>query len=116
MSYINENFLKLQDNYLFSTIAKKVDKFTRENPEKNIIKLGIGDVTKPIVPACIQAMQKAVTEMGTQIGFKGYGPEQGYEFLRKAIVEKDYKQRGIELSVDEIFVSDGAKCDSRKYS
>lgn len=111
MSYINENFLELQDSYLFSTIAKKVAQFTKENPNKKVIKLGIGDVTRPIVPACIKAMQKAVEEMGTQASFKGYGPEQGYEFLRKAIVENEYKIKGIDISEDEIFVSDGAKCD-----
>lgn len=111
MSYINENFLELQDSYLFSTIAKKVAKFTEENPDKKVIKLGIGDVTKPIVPACIKAMQKAVEEMGTQEGFRGYGPEQGYDFLRKAIAENDYKTRGVEIQEDEIFISDGAKCD-----
>ena len=111
MSFINENFLKLQDSYLFSTIAKKVTKYTEENPTKKIIKLGIGDVTKPIVPACIEAMHKAVDEMGTKEGFKGYGPEQGYPFLRKAIVENDYKARGVAIQEDEIFVSDGAKCD-----
>ena len=111
MSYINENFLELQDSYLFSTIAKKVVKFTEENPDKKIIRLGIGDVTKPIVPACCNAINKAVAEIGTQEGFKGYGPEQGYEFLRKAIVENDYKARGVDISEDEIFVSDGAKCD-----
>ena len=111
MSYINENFLELQDSYLFSTIAKKVAKYTEENPDKKVIKLGIGDVTRPIIPACTQAMHKAVDEMGTAQGFRGYGPEQGYDFLRKAIVENDYKKRGIEISEDEIFVSDGAKCD-----
>lgn len=111
MSLINENFLKLQDSYLFSTIAKKVAKYTEENPDKKIIKLGIGDVTKPIVPACLEAMHKAVDEIGTQEGFKGYGPEQGYSFLRKAIVENDYKARGAQIQEDEIFVSDGAKCD-----
>lgn len=109
MVNINENFLKLEDSYLFSTIAKKVAEFQKNNPEKKIIKLGIGDVTKPIVPAVVEAMHKAVEEMGTSVGFKGYGPEQGYEFLRKAIVENEYKDLGIEL--DEIFVSDGAKCD-----
>lgn len=97
MSLINENFLKLQDSYLFSTIAKKVAKFTEENPEKEIIKLGIGDVTRPIVPACIEAMHKAVDEIGTKEGFKGYGPEQGYDFLRDAIVKNDYKSRGIDV-------------------
>ncbi len=111
MSLINENFLELQDSYLFSTIAKKVAKFTEENPNKKIIKLGIGDVTRPIVPACVQAMHKAVDEVGTEEGFKGYGPEQGYEFLRKAIVKNDYQSRGIKILEDEIFVSDGAKCD-----
>ena len=111
MSFINENFLKLQDSYLFSTIAKKVAKYMEENPDKKIIKLGIGDVTKPIVPACLEAMHKAVEEIGTKEGFKGYGPEQGYPFLRKAIVENDYKARGTQIQEDEIFVSDGAKCD-----
>ena len=111
MSYINENFLKLQENYLFSTVAKKVAKYSKENPEKDIIKLGIGDVTRPIVPACIEAMNKAIKEIGTQEGFKGYGPEQGYEFLREAIIKNDYNTRGVELDLDEIFVSDGAKCD-----
>ena len=109
MSYINENFLELQESYLFSTVAKKVNEYSAKNPDKKIIKLGIGDVTKPIVPEVIKAMHKAVDEMGTEEGFKGYGPEQGYEFLRKAIAENDYKDLGIEI--DEIFVSDGAKCD-----
>ena len=111
MSLINENFLELQESYLFSTIAKKVAKFTEENPNKKIIKLGIGDVTRPIVPACLEAMHKAVEEMGTKEGFKGYGPEQGYDFLRKAIVENDYKSKNINIDMDEVFVSDGAKCD-----
>ena len=111
MSYINENFLRLEESYLFSMIAKKVEKFTKENPDKKIIKLGIGDVTKPIVPACIEAMHKAVEEVGTKEGFRGYGPEQGYGFLRKAIVENDYKARGIEIEEEEVFISDGAKCD-----
>ena len=112
MSYINENFMQLQESYLFSTIAKKVEKYTKENPNKTVIKLGIGDVTRPIVPECIKAMHKAVDEIGTQEGFKGYGPEQGYDFLRKAILENDYKSKGIDLEIDEIFVSDGAKCDT----
>ena len=106
---INENFLKLEDSYLFSTIAKKVAKYQKDNPDKRIIKLGIGDVTRPIVPAVIEAMHKAVNEMGTSEGFKGYGPEQGYEFLRNIIVKNDYMNLNIEA--DEIFVSDGAKCD-----
>ncbi len=111
MSFINENFLELQDSYLFSTIAKKVAKYSEENPDKKIIKLGIGDVTRPIIPACKEAMIKAVEEMSTEEGFKGYGPEQGYDFLRNAIVENDYKSREIDIMPDEIFVSDGAKCD-----
>ena len=111
MIKINENFMNLQDSYLFSTIAKKVAEYTEKNPDKKVIKLGIGDVTRPIVPAVIRAMKKAVEEQGTQEGFRGYGPEQGYDFLRKAIVENDYKARGIEIEEDEIFVSDGAKCD-----
>ena len=111
MSYINENFLELQDSYLFSTIAKKVADYTKQNPDKEVIKLGIGDITKPIVPACVEAMHKAVDEIGTSEGFKGYGPEQGYAFLRNAIVENDYKARGVNIEPDEIFVSDGAKCD-----
>ena len=111
MSYINENFLNLQESYLFSTVAKKVAEYTKNNPDKEVIKLGIGDVTKPIVPACLEAMHKAVDEIGTAEGFKGYGPEQGYEFLRKAIVENDYKARGVDIEPDEVFVSDGAKCD-----
>lgn len=109
MFYINENFLNLQDSYLFSTVAKKVAEFQKNHPDKKIIKLGIGDVTKPIVPAVVEAMHKAIDEIGTQEGFKGYGPEQGYDFLRNAISENDYKGLGIEP--DEIFVSDGAKCD-----
>ncbi len=112
MSFINENFLELQESYLFSTIAKKVAKYTEENPDKKVIKLGIGDVTRPIPKACIEAMHKAADEMGTLEGFKGYGPEQGYDFLRKAIVNHDYKLRGIDIAEDEIFISDGAKCDT----
>ena len=94
---------------MFSTIAKKVSEYQKNNPDKKIIKLGIGDVTKPIVPAIIEAMHKAVDEMGVAESFRGYGPEQGYEFLRKAIIENEYKDLGIEL--DEIFVSDGTEED-----
>lgn len=111
MIKINENFLELQDSYLFSTIAKKISEFQKENPEKKIIKLGIGDVTKPIVPAIIEAMKKAIDEMENLETFKGYGPEQGYDFLREKIVQCDYKKRNVEIDIDEIFVSDGAKCD-----
>ncbi len=111
MISINENFLELQDSYLFSTIAKKVAEYTKENPDKKVIKLGIGDVTRPIAPAVVEAMKKAVEELGTSSGFRGYGPEQGYEFLREVIVKNDYRARNIEIKEDEIFVSDGAKCD-----
>ncbi len=109
MAQINENYLKLPGSYLFSTIAKKVAEFQEKNPEREVIKMGIGDVTRPLVPAVIEAMHKAVDEMGTAEGFRGYGPEQGYDFLRNKIVENDYKGLGIEP--DEIFVSDGAKSD-----
>ncbi len=111
MIKVNENFLKLQDSYLFSTIAKKVAQFQEENPDKKIIKLGIGDVTRPIPKPILDAMHKAVDEMGVQETFRGYGPEQGYDFLREKIAECDYQKRGIDISKDEIFVSDGAKCD-----
>ena len=109
MININENFLNLQDSYLFSTVAKKVAEFQKNNPDKKVIKLGIGDVTKPIVPAVIEAMHKATDELANAETFMGYGPEQGYDFLRNAIMENDFKGLGIEA--DEIFVSDGAKCD-----
>ena len=112
MIKINENFLELQDSYLFSTIAKKVEEFQKNNPNKRIIKLGIGDVTRPIVPAVIDAMHKAVDEMGNNDTFRGYGPEQGYEFLREKIVDYDYKRIGVDIEKNEIFVSDGAKCDT----
>ncbi len=112
MITINENYLKLQDSYLFSTIAKKVAEFSKNNPDKKVIKLGIGDVTRPIIPAVCDAMHKATDEMSDIKTFRGYGPEQGYDFLREKIVEFDYKRRGIDIEVDEIFVSDGAKCDT----
>ena len=97
------------DSYLFSTVAKKVAEFQKSHPDKKIIKLGIGDVTRPIVPAVIEAMHKATDELAKSETFRGYGPEQGYDFLRNAIVENDFK--GLEIEADEIFVSDGAKCD-----
>ena len=111
MYTINENYLDLQGSYLFSTIAKKVNEYKENNPQADIIRLGIGDVTKPIVPAIIEALHKAVDEMGTSEGFHGYGPEQGYDFLKNAIADNDYKSRGCDISIDEIFISDGAKCD-----
>ena len=111
MIKINENFLELQDSYLFATIAKKVAEFTKENPDKKVIKLGIGDVTRPIPEAILEAMHKATDEFKKTETFRGYGPEQGYDFLREKIKENDYKTRGVEIDIDEIFVSDGAKCD-----
>ena len=111
MFTINENYLKLQGNYLFSTIAGKVNEYKANNQNADIIRLGIGDVTQPIVPAIIEALHKAVDEMGTEEGFHGYGPEQGYAFLRETIAREDYRARGCEIQADEIFISDGAKCD-----
>lgn len=112
MYRINDNYQKLPGSYLFSTIAKKVAAFTKANPDKSIIRLGIGDVTQPIVPAVIEAMHKAVDEMADAASFRGYAPDLGYDFLRSAIVENDYKKRGCSISEDEIFISDGAKSDS----
>ena len=111
MYTINENYLNLQGSYLFSTIAIKVNAYKEEHPVANIIRLGIGDVTQPIAPAIIKALHKAVDEMGTAEGLHGYGPEQGYEFLRNVIAKDDYQARGCDINADEIFVSDGAKCD-----
>ena len=111
MFKINENFLELQDSYLFSTIAKKIEAYKEKNPDKEIIRLGIGDVTRPIIPKTIEAMHKAVDEMSKTDTFKGYGPEQGYSFLREKIAKYDYIEKGVEIEADEIFVSDGAKCD-----
>ena len=112
MAKVNENYLKLPGSYLFSTIGKKVSAFQAANPDKKIIRLGIGDVTQPLAPAIIDAMHSAVDEMGNAETFRGYAPDLGYEFLRNAIVEGDYKSRGCQIEADEIFVSDGAKCDS----
>lgn len=112
MFKVNENYLKLQGNYLFSTIGKKVAAFVKENPEKKIIRLGIGDVTLPLVPAVTEAIHKATDEMGKEETFHGYAPDLGYEFLRKVILEQDYQTRGAKIELDEIFISDGAKSDS----
>lgn len=108
---INENFLKIESSYLFSNIAKKVKAYSAANPDKEIIRLGIGDVTRPLAPACIEAMHKAVDEMANAETFQGYPPEYGQDFLLEAILENDYKARGIDLEKTEIFVSDGAKSD-----
>lgn len=112
MFTINENYLKLPGSYLFSNIAKKINAYQSENPEAQILRLGIGDVTQPLAPAIIEALHKAVDEMANAETFHGYAPDLGYEFLRNAIAKNDYKDRGCDISADEIFVSDGAKCDS----
>ncbi|MDR0900732.1 MAG: LL-diaminopimelate aminotransferase [Methanobrevibacter sp.] len=109
---INENYLLLQNSYLFAEIAKRVEKFQEENPNKDIIKMGIGDVTKPLSPTVIKAFKDAVDEMGDPNHFMGYGPEQGYAFLQEAIIKHDFNPLGIDLDIDEVFVSDGAKCDT----
>ena len=112
MVTVNKNYLKLPGSYLFSNIAKKVNAYQSENPEAQILRLGIGDVTQPLAPAIIEALHKAVDEMANAETFHGYAPDLGYEFLRNAIAKNDYKDRGCDISADEIFVSDGAKCDS----
>ena len=112
MIKVNENYLKLQASWLFSEIAKKVSAFQSANPGMDIIKLGIGDVTRSLPRACIDALHHAVDEMADDTTFRGYGPDQGYEFLRRKIVENDFQARGADISPDEIFISDGAKCDA----
>ncbi len=112
MLTINENYLKLKAGYLFPEIARRVNAFVAAHPEAKVIKLGIGDVTEPLPPACLEAMRAAVDEMGDRISFRGYGPEQGYEFLREKIAEHDFRSRGVTVAADEIFVSDGSKCDT----
>jgi len=112
MIRINEHYLKLQASYLFSDIAKRVAAFQKANPGTDVIKLGIGDVTRPLPPACIQAFHQAVDEMAAAATFRGYGPEQGYDFLREKIAREDFQARGADVSPDEIFISDGAKCDN----
>ncbi len=112
MARINEHYLKLQAGYLFPEIGRRVGAFSKEHPAASIIKLGIGDVTEPLVPAVVEAMHAAVDEMATEAGFRGYGPEQGYDFLNEAIREHDFASRGVHLDADELFISDGSKCDS----
>ncbi len=111
MVRINKNFQKLQGSYLFSTIAKKVNEYSGKNPDKKIIRLGIGDVTLPLPPSVIKALHTAVDEMSEPQSFRGYAPDRGYGFLREAIIENDFRKRGCEIEADEVFVSDGAKCD-----
>ncbi|MEJ2692516.1 MAG: LL-diaminopimelate aminotransferase [Candidatus Thiodiazotropha sp.] len=115
MIKINENYRKLQASYLFSDIAKRVARFQQENPDRQIIKLGIGDVTRALPDACVQALHAAIDEMANDATFHGYGPEQGYDFLREAIAKGDFQSRGCAIEAEEIFVSDGAKCDSGNF-
>src|SRR5437762_2193334 len=113
VAYLNSNYLKLKSGYLFPEIARRVARFCEQNSEaaKRLIRCGIGDVTEPLPGAAIAALHKAVDEMGQRETFRGYGPEQGYEFVRQAIEHNDYRARGLEVADDEIFISDGSKCD-----
>jgi LL-diaminopimelate aminotransferase len=112
MIRINENYRKLVSTYLFSEIARRVDAFQKSHPERQLVRLGIGDVTLPLTPSVVAAFQAAVAEMGAGASFRGYGPDLGYDFLRQAIAEGDFRARGAEVSADEIFISDGSKCDT----
>jgi len=112
MIRVNEHYEKLASSYLFSNIAKRVKAYGEKHPGADIIRLGIGDVTLPLTKSCIEAFHKAVDEMASEKSFRGYGPEQGYDFLREAIAERDYRSRGAKVEADEIFMSDGAKCDT----
>jgi len=112
MAFINENYLKLQAGYLFPEIGRRVNEFIAANPDKKVIKMGIGDVTQPLVPSVVKAFHEGVEEMAKGNTFKGYGPEQGYGFLRDAIAKNSYHDRGVDISADDIFISDGSKCDT----
>ncbi len=112
MALINEHYLKLQAGYLFPEIGRRVSEFINANPEKKVIKMGIGDVTQPLVPTVIKAFHEAIDEMGKSETFKGYGPEQGYGFLREAIAKNSYQDNGVAIEADDIFISDGSKCDT----
>ena len=112
MTFVNENYSKLKAGYLFPEIGRRVTDFCTKNPDANVIRLGIGDVTEPLPTAIVAAMHKAVDELANRESFRGYGPEQGYSFLRDAVAENDYRARGIDVAADEIFISDGSKCDS----
>ena len=112
MARINSHYLKLAAGYLFPEISRRVDEFSKAHPDAELIRLGIGDVTQPLAPAVIQALHDGVDAMAELSTFKGYGPEQGYEFLRKLVAEHDYGPLGVKISPSEIFISDGAKCDS----
>jgi LL-diaminopimelate aminotransferase len=115
MIRVNENFLKLKSSYLFSDIAQRVSTYQKENPQAEIIRLGIGDVTRELPKACIEAFHKAVDEMASISSFRGYGPEQGYDFLREKVAKYDFQARNADISPDEIFISDGAKCDTGNF-
>lgn len=115
MFTINENFCILPESYLFSEVARRINAFKESHPEADVIRMGIGDVTLPLCPAAIEAMHKAVDDEGASATFHGYGPEQGYPFLREAIAAHDYKSRGIDIDPSEIFVSDGAKSDTGNF-
>lgn len=112
MAFLNENYLKLKAGYLFPEIGRRVREFQAQNPQADIIRMGIGDVTRPLTPSVIKAFHDAIDEMASVQTFKGYGPEQGYDFLRQAIVDNEYKSRGADIEIDEVFVSDGSKCDT----
>ncbi|MDD2643623.1 MAG: LL-diaminopimelate aminotransferase [Methanobacteriaceae archaeon] len=109
---INENYLLIQNSYLFVEVERRANKYQEENPDKNIIKMGIGDVTKPLAKTVVKAFKDAVEEMGHSDTFHGYGPEQGYDFLQKAIIDNEFKPLGVNFDLDEVFISDGAKCDT----
>ena len=115
MIRLNENYLKLKSSYLFSDIAKRVDAFQEANPDREVIRLGIGDVTRALPQVCIEAFHDAVDEMASDDSFRGYGPEQGYAFLREQVANHDFRSRGAEISPDEVFISDGAKCDTGNF-
>lgn len=112
MVKINENYLLLQNSYLFVEVNRRAEKYMEENPDKDVIKMGIGDVTKPLTPTVIKAFKDAVDEMADGETFMGYGPEQGYDFLAEAIIKNDFNRWGVDLDLDEVFISDGAKCDT----
>jgi LL-diaminopimelate aminotransferase len=112
MALINENYLKLQAGYLFPEIGRRVSEFMEANPDRKVIKMGIGDVTQPLVPSVVKAFHEGVDEMAKAETFKGYGPEQGYAFLREVIAKNAYQDRGVDISADDIFISDGSKCDT----
>ena len=112
MPTINDNYLKLKAGYLFPEIGRRVKAFAAAHPDARVIRMGIGDVTEPLAPAIIQAMHRAVDEMANRATFKGYGDEQGYAFLREAVARNDFQSRGCDVAADEVFISDGSKCDT----